>query len=133
VGRRVLDQVAEHLPQPLGNRGHRWNRAVRLHHDTESRVEPRHSPPRGVHRVDGLEVHPQLASVGQGEVAEVVHQVLQQQRLLLEGAEQVAALRALADRWAGSTLKETQAFQTWFHEFCDALGAARPGPAGAGS
>ena len=44
-----------------------------------------------------------------------------------------AALRALADRWRGSELKERQAFQTWFLEFCEALGVERPGPDGAGN
>ncbi len=43
-------------------------------------------------------------------------------------AEAAAALRDLADRWRTSTLGEKQAFQTWFLEFCDALGVEKPGP-----
>lgn len=44
-----------------------------------------------------------------------------------------SALRELAARWQHSELKERQAFQTWFREFCDALGVEPPGPEGAGS
>jgi len=43
-------------------------------------------------------------------------------------AEAQVALRALADRWHDNALGERQAFQTWFLEFCDALGIERPGP-----
>ncbi len=47
--------------------------------------------------------------------------------------ESQVALRALAERWRTSALKERQAFQTWFHEFCDALGVERPGADGGDS
>ncbi|MEO5799167.1 MAG: DNA methyltransferase [Gemmatimonadales bacterium] len=43
------------------------------------------------------------------------------------------ALRTLNQRWRSSPLGEKQAFQLWFIEFCDALGVARPSPAGNGS
>jgi hypothetical protein len=43
-------------------------------------------------------------------------------------AEAARLLRDLAARWRASTLGEKQAFQHWFLEFCDALGAARPSP-----
>jgi hypothetical protein len=46
-------------------------------------------------------------------------------------AGQVAALRALTERWSATELGERQAFQTWFHEFCEALGAERPSSTGA--
>ncbi|MEZ4377194.1 MAG: type IIL restriction-modification enzyme MmeI [Gemmatimonadales bacterium] len=39
----------------------------------------------------------------------------------------------MAERWDGSTLGEKQAFQTWFIEFCDALGVERPAPDGGGT
>jgi len=39
-----------------------------------------------------------------------------------------AALRALAERWAGVAVSERAAFQSWALEFCDALGVARPTP-----
>ncbi|MDX2262260.1 MAG: type IIL restriction-modification enzyme MmeI [Gemmatimonadales bacterium] len=38
------------------------------------------------------------------------------------------ALRSLAERWAASTLGERQAFQSWFRDFCDALGVDQPAP-----
>jgi hypothetical protein len=38
------------------------------------------------------------------------------------------ALRSLAERWATSTLGERQAFQSWFRDFCDALGVDQPAP-----
>ena len=37
-------------------------------------------------------------------------------------------LRALATRWATTTLGERQAFQSWFRDFCDALGVEQPAP-----
>src|SRR5690606_11729638 len=42
-------------------------------------------------------------------------------------AQAQTALRTLAERWRGSALRERQAFQTWFREFCDALGVDPPG------
>ncbi|MEI2719687.1 MAG: DNA methyltransferase [Gemmatimonadales bacterium] len=43
-------------------------------------------------------------------------------------AEVAPALRTLAERWATSTLGERQAFQSWFRDFCDALGVDQPAP-----
>lgn len=43
-------------------------------------------------------------------------------------AEVAPALRSLAERWAASTLGERQAFQSWFRDFCGALGVDQPAP-----
>ncbi|MEO8479038.1 MAG: type IIL restriction-modification enzyme MmeI [Gemmatimonadota bacterium] len=45
-------------------------------------------------------------------------------------AQAQVELRTLAGKWRDSKLGETQAFQTWFHDFCDALGVPSPGPEG---
>jgi hypothetical protein len=37
-------------------------------------------------------------------------------------------LRALAATWAGVTVSERSAFQTWYLAFCDALGVPGPNP-----
>jgi hypothetical protein len=44
----------------------------------------------------------------------------------------VAALQALADRWAGAQAAERANFQPYLIELCEALGVERPGPAGSG-
>ena len=44
----------------------------------------------------------------------------------------IAALQALADRWAGAQAAERANFQPYLIELCEALGVERPGPAGSG-
>ncbi len=41
-------------------------------------------------------------------------------------AEAAAALRDLADRWAGVEANERASFQTWFLQFCESLGVPAP-------
>lgn len=43
-------------------------------------------------------------------------------------AEVTPKLRTLAERWRTSTLGERQAFQSWFRDFCGALGVDQPAP-----
>jgi len=42
--------------------------------------------------------------------------------------ESAPRLKALAERWAGNTVNEKGSFQTWFLDFCDALGVPKPVP-----
>ena len=46
----------------------------------------------------------------------------------LTPAEAAPRLKAMAERWAGNTANEKAAFQTWFLDFCDALGVDKPVP-----
>ncbi len=43
-------------------------------------------------------------------------------------ADAARALHDMSTRWRTSELGERQAFHSWFVEFCDALGVARPAP-----
>ena len=43
-------------------------------------------------------------------------------------SEAAPRLKALAERWAGNTVNEKGSFQTWFLDFCDALGVPKPVP-----